>query len=176
MSQYSEEDYNSNDGMLTAVWGPALWHTLHTISFNYPPNPTREQKSQYRTFVLSLQHTLPCGACRRNLKSNLEKVPLSDYCLKNRQNFSRWMYRLHDQVNKMLDKPPSPSYEEVRELYEGFRARCVKKKVEKVESGCTKPMPGNTKSKCVLYIVPRDTDCKTLNVDQRCLPDYSRTM
>ena len=28
--------------MLTAVWGPPLWHTLHTISFNYPIKPSKE--------------------------------------------------------------------------------------------------------------------------------------
>ena len=31
---YSQEDFQSGDGMLTTVWGPSLWHTLHTISFN----------------------------------------------------------------------------------------------------------------------------------------------
>ena len=32
---YSNEDYNSGDGMLTTVWGPSMWHYLHTMSFNY---------------------------------------------------------------------------------------------------------------------------------------------
>ena len=32
---FSENDYNSGDGMLTSVWGPPMWHTLYTISFNY---------------------------------------------------------------------------------------------------------------------------------------------
>ena len=45
---FSEKDYNSNDGMVTNVWGPSLWHVLHTISFNYPVNPTEEQKQQYK--------------------------------------------------------------------------------------------------------------------------------
>ena len=26
--------------MLTAVWGPGMWFYLHTMSFNYPLNPT----------------------------------------------------------------------------------------------------------------------------------------
>jgi len=47
---FSDEDYKSGDGMLTSVWGPPLWHTLHTISFNYPINPTSEQKKQYFEF------------------------------------------------------------------------------------------------------------------------------
>ena len=33
---FKTTDYNAPDGFLTSVWGPALWHTLHTISFNYP--------------------------------------------------------------------------------------------------------------------------------------------
>ena len=37
---FSDDDYNSGDGMLTSIWGPGMWHYLHTISFNYPNNPT----------------------------------------------------------------------------------------------------------------------------------------
>ena len=33
---FNNKDYNSKDGMLTSVWGPSLWHSLHAISFNYP--------------------------------------------------------------------------------------------------------------------------------------------
>ena len=31
---FSKKDYSSGDGMLTSVWGPSLWHSLHTISFS----------------------------------------------------------------------------------------------------------------------------------------------
>ena len=41
---FAKDDYNSPDGMLTSVWGPPMWHSLHTISFNYPIKPTNEQK------------------------------------------------------------------------------------------------------------------------------------
>ena len=26
---FKTRDFNSGDGMLTAVWGPSLWHFLH---------------------------------------------------------------------------------------------------------------------------------------------------
>ena len=48
---FSKKDYYSGDGFLTTVWGPAAWHLLHTISFNYPVEPTSEQKKQYRDFI-----------------------------------------------------------------------------------------------------------------------------
>ena len=42
---FTESDYNSPDGMLTTVWGPPLWHSLHTMSFNYPIKQTEAQKT-----------------------------------------------------------------------------------------------------------------------------------
>ena len=33
---FNKDDYESGDGMLTSVWGPSLWHSIHTMSFNYP--------------------------------------------------------------------------------------------------------------------------------------------
>ena len=41
---FKKQDYESNDGMLTSIWGPSLWHSLHTMSFNYPNKPTKIQK------------------------------------------------------------------------------------------------------------------------------------
>ena len=117
---FTDQELNSNDGMLTSVWGPALWHSLHTISFNYPVNPTKEQKEEYYNFIMSLKSVLPCGACRRNLVKNLEEVPLTNYALQNRKNFSRWMYRLHKQINKMLGKRSGLTYNDVAQRYENF--------------------------------------------------------
>ena len=45
---FSEQEYNSGDGMLTTVWGPSLWHYLHTMSFNYPNQPTKKDKENYK--------------------------------------------------------------------------------------------------------------------------------
>ena len=81
---YTDEDYNSGDGFLTSVWGPAIWHFLHIISFNYPVNPTQEDKKHYRDFILSLQFVLPCKYCRTNLDKNFKKLPLTMDDMKNR--------------------------------------------------------------------------------------------
>ena len=73
---FKNNDYNSNDGMLTSIWGPPLWHVLHSMSFNYPVNPTSEDKTHYRDFIINLKWTLPCGKCRTNLVNNFKKLPL----------------------------------------------------------------------------------------------------
>jgi hypothetical protein len=56
---FSKEDYNSGDGMLTSVWGPPMWHFLHTMSFNYPVSPTAEDKKNYSDFIYNLRYVLP---------------------------------------------------------------------------------------------------------------------
>jgi hypothetical protein len=45
--------------------------------------------------------------------------------MESRDTFSLYIYNLHELVNKMLDKQSGTSYEEIRERYEHFRARCA---------------------------------------------------
>lgn len=125
-SVFEYNDYKSGDGMLTSVWGPSLWHSLHAISFNYPNNPTQLQKKKYRHFILNLRYVLPCKYCRINFKENLKCLPLRMKEMKSRETFSKYIYDLHEHINKMLGKKSYLSYEQVRERYEHFRARCNK--------------------------------------------------
>uniref|UniRef100_A0A6C0KP29 thiol oxidase n=1 Tax=viral metagenome TaxID=1070528 RepID=A0A6C0KP29_9ZZZZ len=177
---FKNGDFYSGDGFLTTVWGPPQWHMLHTISFNYPVNPSPEQKKQYRDYVLSLQNILPCSACRKNLKTNFKHLPLTMKDMKNRDSFSRYIYNLHELVNKMLHKKSNLTYCDIRERYEHFRSRCtdekpkvfkfdeIKEKKEKKEKGCTEPLYGK-KAKCILKIVPQDEKGATLQIDKKCL-------
>jgi hypothetical protein len=172
---YSEDDYNSNDGMLTTVWGPGMWHYLHTMSFNYPVNPTNADKQNYRNFMLQLKYVLPCGKCRKNLRRNYVKLPLIMKHMESRATFSKYVYDLHELVNQILHKKSGLSFETVRERYEHFRARCAipQSEMPKIptpenEKGCTEPLYGE-KSKCILKIVPENTKCKTMEIDQKCI-------
>jgi hypothetical protein len=120
---FSDEEYNSNDGMLTSVWGPVFWFFLHTMSFNYPICPNNETKKHYMNFILSLKNILPCKYCRDNLTDNFKKLPISMDTMKNRETFSRYVYNLHEVVNKMLKKKSNLTYEDVRERFETFRSK-----------------------------------------------------
>ena len=73
---FKKKDYYNGDGMLTTVWGPSMWHYLHTMSFNYPVAPTPADKKHYRDFMLNLQYVLPCKYCRQNLTNNYKVFPL----------------------------------------------------------------------------------------------------
>jgi len=172
---YKRDDYNSNDGMLTSVWGPSLWHVLHSMSFNYPVNPSKLERQHYRDFILSLKWTLPCGKCRTNLVNNLKSLPLEIKHMKSRDAFSRYVYDLHEVVNTMLKKKSGLSYEDIRERYEHFRARCTEsvkeydKRIKKeIETGCLEPLYGK-KSKCILKIIPDEEKCESIQIDDKCI-------
>lgn len=157
---FTKKHFISGDGMMTSVWGPSMWHYLHTMSFNYPIHPTEQDKKYYKKQILIMQYTLPCKYCRINLKSNFKKLPLKECHMKSRDTFSRYVYQLHELVNKMLGKKSGLSYCDVRERYEHFRARCTAKEYNKKlfktktrkrkkEKGCTEPLYGK-KAKCVI--------------------------
>jgi len=169
----------SGDGMLTTVWGPAAWHLLHTISFNYPTNPTNENKKHYKEYVESLTNVLPCKYCRMNLKNNLKAHPIRTCHMKNRETFSKYIYNLHEIVNKMLGKKSGLSYCDVRERYENFRSRCTQNDGKKIfkfnktrknskEKGCTQPLYGK-KAKCVIQIVPQEEKTPSFVMDNQCI-------
>jgi len=165
---YTDIEYNSNDGMLTTVWGPAMWHYLHTMSFNYPVYPSKEDKKHYMTFIQQLPFVLPCGKCRKNLWKNMRKLPLSKEAMTSRYTFSKYVYDLHEIVNDMLGKKSGLSYQDIRERYEHFRSRCSKRKtIKKKENGCTEPLVGE-KSKCVIHIVPKSSPSETFVMDKKC--------
>jgi hypothetical protein len=167
---------------------------LHTMSFNYPINPTTADKNAYKSFLTQLQKILPCKYCRINLKNNMKSHPLLPCHLKNRGAFSRYVYKLHEVVNKMLKKKSGLTFCQVRDRYENFRSRCtqdelkkkiftltsIKNKTAKMryrnklkkiagtkEHGCTEPLYGE-KSKCVIKIVPKKTPCDTFQMDGKC--------
>ena len=156
---YSNNDYNSSDGILTSIWGPTLWHFLHTISFNYPINPTNEDKKHYKEFLINLQYILPCKHCRINLKKNFKTLPLNNNVFINRYNFSKYIFNLHNLINKMLGKKTNVTYTEIRDRYENFRARCS----DNNKVGCVKPYYGK-KTKCVLSFVDANKKCKTIKM------------
>lgn len=176
---FSKKDYNSGDGMLTSTWGPAQWHFLHMMSFNYPINPTNEDKKHYKDYIYNLRYVLPCKYCRINLTNNLKKKPLNMCHMKSRETFSRYIYELHELVNKMLGKTSHLTYCDVRERYEHFRSRCTEEKPKifkfkntqtkkKKEKGCTEPLYGK-KSKCVINIVPQEDRVATFQMDKKCI-------
>ena len=100
--------------------------------------------------------------------------------MKSRDTFSRYIYNLHELVNKMLKKKSNMTYCDVRERYEHFRSRCVDEKPKvfkyseiktrknKKEKGCTEPLYGK-KARCILNIVPQEEKGQSIQIDKKCM-------
>ena len=100
----------------TEFFGPNLWKVMHAVAFTYPEAPTDEQKKQYATFFNSLAPVIPCPGCGVHYQKYLDEHPVR---VDNTEELSRWVYELHDTVNKRNHKT-SPTYEEIKEDYTGF--------------------------------------------------------
>lgn len=114
-------------GLLPSCWGPAMWHSIHSIAMKYEPN--EQTRQAYYTFFASLGFVLPCEECKAHYNENfrayeqklvraLTKPALDDHGL------FKWTYNLHNLVNKQTGVPENewPTYESVLKKYENFRS------------------------------------------------------
>jgi len=162
MTESSDEDYSKN-GMLVKTWGPAGWVFLHCIAQNYPQQPSASQKKYYISFFKDIGNVLPCRYCRESYQQFIKEgsTKLTKTVMKNRQTLSKWLYDIHNKVNKKLEVKSEnvPSFEEVTQKYESFRSRCSNKSpdiIEKtVKKGCTDPLKGHRK-KCIISFIDVD--------------------
>ena len=98
------------------IWGPPAWTFLHTVTYNYPDNPTEDDKRNFYNFFMSLQHVLPCEKCKEHYKQNIQKYDLNN-SLGSRQELVKWLIDLHNDINKDNGKPVW-SYSDVYNKYQ----------------------------------------------------------
>lgn len=96
-------------------WGPHGWIFLHSVTMNYPKNPSNNDKQLYRNFFSSLTRVLPCEKCAYHYKQHIKDDPIEP-ALENRDKLVRWLIKIHNKVNADLGKPHY-SYEQVIEEY-----------------------------------------------------------
>ena len=83
------------------IWGPGLWLFLHTLTFNYPVSPSRDDKTRMRRFFMALGDVLPCRYCRENYQKHLKNYPIQ---LDSKREFVRWLIQIHNEVNEQEGK------------------------------------------------------------------------
>jgi len=91
---------------MTAVWGPMGWMTLHAVSVCYPDLPSAEDKRIISEFLQSFAGTITCIHCRQHFSSMFsnykQNVPS---WLNSRRDLFLAVCRMHNEVNKRIDKP-----------------------------------------------------------------------
>lgn len=85
------------------IWGPHAWNFLHTITINYPYNPTEDEKRNIVNFFNGLSNQLPCEKCKIHYKQLLKENPI-EYHNNDKNSIFKWLVNIHNQVNKSLGK------------------------------------------------------------------------
>jgi len=81
--------------MDTRYWGPSGWKLLHSITFSYKP----EKKNQYKEFFYNIAFVLPCKFCRKSYSEYITDDPVD---VSSKENFTKWLWRIHNKVNDKL--------------------------------------------------------------------------
>lgn len=98
------------------VWGPPFWFAMHTISLNYPVEPSYSDKRTHYDFYYIIRNILPCEMCRQHYSELLKQYPIEPF-LDSRESLISWVILIHNQVNQRLGKE-MVTREAVLEKYE----------------------------------------------------------
>lgn len=130
---------DSNNGLVTSIWGPPTWESFHSITFGYPIKPTDKQKNDYMNYFIYLGKVLPCVYCRVSYDEFITDIDKDTFLnidtMKSRETLTRWGMALHEAVNNKLGVDYGITYEELCYKYESYRARCTK-----TAKGCLMPI------------------------------------
>ena len=85
-------------------WGPIAWHLLHSFSINNNCKISESKKHNFYIFYSSFIYILPCEVCREHYSNILYNEEPLEECKINRLYMMRWIHKVHNIINIMLDK------------------------------------------------------------------------
>ena len=88
-----------------SLWGPILWNILHSFSINNNLKITNEMKKKYYIFYTSVAYIIPCLVCSDDYSNIIYNMyPIEENKI-NRIYIKKWLYTVHNIINKKLNKP-----------------------------------------------------------------------
>ncbi|KAF2687858.1 hypothetical protein K458DRAFT_360620 [Lentithecium fluviatile CBS 122367] len=85
--------------------GRSSWTLLHSITAQYPENPSPTLQSETRTFMNIFGKLYPCWFCAKDFQEWMKKDGNAPR-VSSREEFGRWMCEAHNAVNVKLGKKP----------------------------------------------------------------------
>ena len=102
---------------MTARWGPMGWMTLHSISVCYPETPAPEDKLITKQFIERFIECITCPNCRGHIHRMFDTYQrIHPDWANSRYDLFLMMCRLHNSVNKRLDKPRPATVKECLDM------------------------------------------------------------
>ena len=121
---HSGEAVQPKPFMRQDVWGPHYWFVLHSIARTYPEHPNEVVKRKYYDFIQNLPLFIPDEEIGTKFSHLLDAFPVTPY-LCNRDSFMKWMYFIHNKVNRALEKDEPDFEEAMRDYDDHFRPPVV---------------------------------------------------
>jgi hypothetical protein len=98
------------------VYWNTYWLFLHTMAYNYPSNPTKENKDDIMKLVVKMMKGgLACRICTSHFIVYSNDNPIKNH-YNNKEDLFRYFFDLHNDVNER-NKKTILSYDDVKELY-----------------------------------------------------------
>jgi hypothetical protein len=154
--------HNIDTGLLPKIWGPHMWVALHSITFNYPVNPTEDDKERYKKYFELIGYVLPCSYCAESYRYFITngETKLIDNVMKNRKSLTEWLYKVHEVINEKLDIDYGVSFEDVETRYESYRAACDHQEGNKLSAKCDM----TARRKTISYNIANTKDCPLIPI------------
>lgn len=105
------------------IWAQDLWNSMHRIAIAYPEKPTEEDKELARGFFKGIALN-PCPGCQMHYRKAFKET-FNDEVLKSSDTLQRWVYDLHETVNKRLGIASTIKFEDVPKIVNKFPTRFV---------------------------------------------------
>lgn len=110
----------SDSSVPITTWGPAVWSSMHALSFTYPHacEMQCEKRKNMFEFLKSLTSLVPCETCRQHYLEWWEANASSETSsmFNSREALSRALVGLHNEVNARIGKP-FVSFKSVRDRF-----------------------------------------------------------
>lgn len=106
------------------VWGPHLWHVLFTFALSYPIQPNAMTKRKYYDFIQNLPLFLPNAEIRKSFATLIDEYPVQPY-LKTRDSLVRWVYFIHNRVNRVTGRPEITLFEAMDRYYAQYKTPSI---------------------------------------------------
>lgn len=83
--------------------GRSTWTMLHTLTANYPAEPSPARQDQTKSFISLFSNLYPCSHCADDFRDWMKQRG-NEPRVGNRDEFGVWMCEAHNAVNEKLGK------------------------------------------------------------------------
>lgn len=108
-------------------WGPPLWRILHTLAEKIGGQTHKlliaDEERLWEQLLVQLETVLPCSLCKKHYRERRKGFSLDGlHGQRLREESRRWLWTLHETVNKEREVTSGITLEQLPALYGGRRA------------------------------------------------------